>query len=90
MPAKKPYAIKGEVHFQNISDEKLSLYKDCIQDMMYNYCETSQQEIRSSLDKVYHDILSELLDRQDSDVEEPKSRVKTRKFKILKSPATRK
>ena len=63
MPTKCNYAIKGEKHFHNISDDTLESYKDMIQQLIYNYPVRDDPEIYKSLCTCLQDVTLELLDR---------------------------
>ena len=74
MPAKYNYAIKGEKHFHNISDDTLESYKDMIQQLIYNYPVRDDPEIYQSLCTCLQDVTLELLDRASKVSVKPKTR----------------
>ena len=62
MPPKK-YALKGEPDFHNISDEKLALYLDLTQQMIFAY-KTFDKEKTEVLKSIHADLVWEDADRR--------------------------
>lgn len=58
MPRPK-YAIKGQVNFHNVSDEKLKGYLDLIQSLIFEYKDAEDYEKVNVLNRIWKDLASE-------------------------------
>lgn len=86
MPAKFPFAIKGEKHFHLVDDDKLYLYRDLVQTLIFEYKDDCT--VSDILNNIYCDISKELTERlSDKPVKAPMC---TCTHKVFKSPAKRK